>query len=659
MVSFFGTRVRRILFQGTEFNEGMPLLAHLGHVSHTKKQRRSKRTRDVPSTLLTSMEPSLSISLPEGILGALFTKHTQQETKPKSSSVMACPSLVSQGPPRKRQRKSFMMSSVVVSALMEPLQPSVEISKPSPVVSKLQNKQRAIAATNISSLVVVSQQVNMVDTEEQNMHIMKNTIAATVSRDDDGSLQQDLKINSIQAGSQVFDVEEIQPCIPAFPCRNFSPSRQGKRRKELGSYTNKVPAKCKAKSSTTTKIPESLGVGVKILQHSMPSGEESSSMETKINTKSYARTVKAEAPRVKPRRHSIPLTAQSRRSDRRPLPVDRYTPNNDHSNNCNNNDTKTSLVKEIEKDRFTMVVQSQHNAVVKTKSPTKIHPVTEKTTSKKRRRSMSSIDQSRRSGRQSIPIDRYIPEYVHQIPATRLVEEKVRGTVSSVVQQQYNSCVENPNCSSNDPVEKDVRLWSHEQVDALRDAQSMADPMSCSFWSFVAGHVEGKTEGDCRAKWFSLIQTPKAKVVKQQSKQELESLEDDLFHATPMRGGKVMNFEIDVGSPIVDTTIQERGELRVEANYCYDEIMELKQRVGYKTYLKGLRRAVTKAERDRRLNRTRKVKHSHVPRILSECINSDGIEMKCHLTPGGTIKIHKMTDEENDDDCYFNASDEE
>lgn len=658
MVSSFGTRVRRILFQGTEFNGGM--LASLTNVTHPKKQRRSKRTKDVSSVLLTSIEPSLSF--PEGILGSLFTEKPQQDTKPRPPVIICSSLIVSQCPPRKRQRKS-LMGSVLVSALIESLEPPMEISKIPRVVPKGKTKRRAIAATEISTLVV-KQHVKMASPEKQYKSNIADTLAATVSNDDDDDdddvpIQQEVKVNSNQAESKVFDEEEIQPCTLAIPCRIFSPQSQGKWSKELESYTNKtLLAKRKRKKSTTTTRSAPPGVVVKKRKHSIPPGEESSTMETTINMKKSTRTLEAASQRDKQRRHSIPLETQSRRSGRQPLPINRYFPDHDRSNNSRNKQPTTSLVEDIDNEELPIVVQPQHKTVLKPKRPSKIHPVSEETTSKKRRRSMPSLGQSRRSGRQLIPTDRYIPEHVPHKPATSLTEEIIMEEVPRMIQQQHKNRVEKPKRYSEVPVEEDVSLWSHEQVNALREAQSMANPMSCSFWSYVAGHVEGKSESDCRAKWFSLVQTPKAKV-KQQGKREKLSLEDDLFHATPMRGGILINFDVDVGSPIVDTITRESGEFRVEANYCYDEIMVLKQRVGYKTYLKGLRREVSKGERDRRLNRARTVKRKHGPRILSERVDRDGIEMKCNLTPGGTIKIHTLTEEENDDDCFFNVSDEE
>jgi hypothetical protein len=658
MVSSFGTRVRRILFQETEFNGG-GMLASLANVTHPKKQRRSKRTKDVPSVLLTSIEQSLSFS--EGILGSLFTEKSQQDTKPRSPVIICSSLIVSQCPPRKRQRKS-LMGSVLVSALIESFEPPIEISKIPHVVPKGKTKRRAIAATEISTLVV-KRHVKMASPEKQNKSNMADTLAVTVSNDDDNDddvpIPQEVKLNSNLTGSKVFDEEEIQPCILAIPCRIFSPQSQGKWSKELESYTNKtLLAKRKTEKSTTRTRSAPPGVVVKKRKHSIPPGEESSSMETAINMKKSTRTLEAASQRDKQRRYSIPLATQSRRSGRQPLPINRYFPDQDRSNNSRNKQPTTILVEDINNEELPIVVQPQHKTVVKPKRPSKIHPVSEETTSKKRRLSMPSLGQSRRSGRQLIPTDRYIPAHVPDKPATSLTKEIIMEEIPRMVQQRHKSRVEKPSRYSEIPVEEDVSLWSHEQVNALREAQSMANPMSCSFWSYVAGHVEGKSESDCRAKWFSLVQTPNAKV-KQQGKLEKLSLEDDLFHATPMRGGILMNFDVDVGSPIVDTTTRESGEFRVEANYCYDEIMVLKQRVGYKTYLKGLRREVSKGERDRRLNRARTVKRNHGPRILSERVERDGIEMKCNLTPGGTIRIHTLTEEENDDDCFFNVSDEE
>ena len=216
----------------------------------------------------------------------------------------------------------------------------------------------------------------------------------------------------------------------------------------------------------------------------------------------------------------------------------------------------------------------------------------------------------------------------------------------------------------------DPEIWSSDQVDALREAQSLADPTSSLFWSSVAAKVEGKTEAECKTHWFSLVKTPapkKSRPNKIIGNQMLSRrlIVDDLFHATPMRAragdefggdcyyasGNNLMVNFDIGSPIVDSK-GTASEMITE--YDNESTMRVLKRVGYKTYLQGLRRGVSKGERERIAERKKVARNKQgSSRSLSERVENEDFEMTCQLTPGGTVKVKTITE-----DDFFDEMDE-
>jgi hypothetical protein len=204
--------------------------------------------------------------------------------------------------------------------------------------------------------------------------------------------------------------------------------------------------------------------------------------------------------------------------------------------------------------------------------------------------------------------------------------------------------------------------WTCEQINSLREAQISTDPRSSSFWSSVASKVDGKTDAECRAKWFSLVNTPAPKRLRPVQNLPSVGKQDDLFYATPMRGvpsshaaDVVVNF--DVGSPILDTRTANR-QLLTEYG---DErsTIGVTKKVGYKTYLQGLRRGVAKGERERKAYVPKRQSQPKQPQKISERVESGAIEMNCQLTPGGTLMVKTFAEDDFFDDINSDDSGDE
>eukprot|EP00979_Chaetoceros_neogracilis_P009140 scaffold2072_cov207-Chaetoceros_neogracile.AAC.2 len=81
--------------------------------------------------------------------------------------------------------------------------------------------------------------------------------------------------------------------------------------------------------------------------------------------------------------------------------------------------------------------------------------------------------------------------------------------------------------------------WTEDLLNLLRQSHSDAEPMSLSFWQDVADKIGGKSDQECRDKWFSLADSPAAhrhkQAFDQESSCEIDDDEDDIFNSTPAK----------------------------------------------------------------------------------------------------------------------------
>ena len=203
--------------------------------------------------------------------------------------------------------------------------------------------------------------------------------------------------------------------------------------------------------------------------------------------------------------------------------------------------------------------------------------------------------------------------------------------------------------------------WSSLEVTKLRAAHGKADSLSDTFWTNVAIHVGEKSALECRDKWFSLVHTPNPRQAKKKkngtTKKPVPGAvfdEDDIFNSTPMRGelGSGVSKEgspmrVDFGSAIKVDGKNAPAQLSSEYEGATNPI-DFQPRAGHKSYLQGMKRDVSRAQKDNKSKKTQGVKKQG-PRCLSEAVYEEDVDMNARLTPGGTLKVKSMAEGDDDD----------
>jgi len=222
----------------------------------------------------------------------------------------------------------------------------------------------------------------------------------------------------------------------------------------------------------------------------------------------------------------------------------------------------------------------------------------------------------------------------------------------------------------NSEKENEDDLWTDANIKALHRAHRIVDPTSFSFWEDVSELIDDKTAMECRMKWFSLAKTPEPKKPKSkkesksnvENKENILNVEDDIFNSTPFRSafaicesvdatssafeelGEISN--INVGSAIKIHKLQESGSLPP-----IQDLVSCPH--GYKTYLQKMGRVMR--QKETRKNHARK--HTeHAPLIgkrLAECVDEGDVQVKCRMSPGGTLQVQTFGDTDTEDylDC--------
>ena len=216
--------------------------------------------------------------------------------------------------------------------------------------------------------------------------------------------------------------------------------------------------------------------------------------------------------------------------------------------------------------------------------------------------------------------------------------------------------------------------WNDSQLLQLKQAHAEVDPTSPTFWSDIAQRVHGRTAQECRDKWFSLVKTPAPRVRKAARKDpnvdelaaateafHLNDDEDDIFNSTPLRGTlfpsrsteSPMDFEetidvdFDVGSPVIMSAKHNR---RISTEYDDgSEKLEFQPKVGYKTYMMGLKRGVSRAIQEKKAGKGKKgATTKDGARTVTESVGNKDVSLKGQLSPGGTLQVKNLTETEDD-----------
>ena len=346
---------------------------------------------------------------------------------------------------------------------------------------------------------------------------------------------------------------------------------------------------------------------------------------------------------------------------------------------------RRSRRKSVEPDRF--VSSTDDSATSETQQP--------KSTSKQPQRSEEVPSTVRRSRRKSSPPNRLIDcaGANEESPSRSILDAEIKPNRSNGKKKRKGSdvsfCVDTDKKSQNEklPFKKDNKSenesvsndedaafsngeWTEDEVARLRNAHKKVNPRSSSFWHEIADFVNSRTSSECRDKWFSLVKTPlppraKRKAAKAPPAHDiaLSTQEDDIFNSTPMRGMFSLDCESnDLSSSIGNLDFLSFGSaIKVANNPEEDDIFaQLPKKAGNKTYLKGMKREINKETRQKVKSRKKKVTTFDPSKKLSEKATEGVVEMKCQLSPGGTLNVKTVagaSDDEEDD--YFMYGEDE
>lgn len=199
--------------------------------------------------------------------------------------------------------------------------------------------------------------------------------------------------------------------------------------------------------------------------------------------------------------------------------------------------------------------------------------------------------------------------------------------------------------------------WLPQQLDQLKKAHRQTNPMSSAFWEQVATAVDGKSPGECRDQWYSLIKTPalKSKGSKITCKVSKSPETDDLFDSTPMRNVldptkmKTALLNIYAGIQIANRKVHVSND---EDTHHFEEFHghSFQPKIGYKTYLQGMKRDISKETKNQKKGRKSKnsKSQSSVLHCISGSVKDSEVDMTARLTPGGSFRFQNRTHEEDD-----------
>jgi len=291
----------------------------------------------------------------------------------------------------------------------------------------------------------------------------------------------------------------------------------------------------------------------------------------------------------------------------------------------------------------------------------------------------------RRPTRRSIQLERYDGTYVDSVSTT--VRKNKKNIKSSLKKKKFN------NDQDKSRVKKRVRIldeahkesstdiciisnedyqWTSANLKALHKANRTVDPKSFTFWEDVSEIVGEKSTMECREKWFSLVNTP---VMKRKAKKKndapntilavlpsgtLNTLDDDIFNATPMRG----IFTVGEFNDSCDTTFDEIDDLSnmvvgsaIKLEKVEPSNTSLQTNKGYKTYIQNMGRNMRQKDKKEIHNENKSSNHPmKIGKNLAERVDEGDVEVKCKLSPGGTLQVDTYGGTDTED--YFDYDDE-
>ena len=224
-----------------------------------------------------------------------------------------------------------------------------------------------------------------------------------------------------------------------------------------------------------------------------------------------------------------------------------------------------------------------------------------------------------------------------------------------------------------DSISKENDPWTQSDLRILHKAHRTVDPMSFSFWEDVAEIVGQKSAMECREKWFSLAKTPEPKQSKKK-KQDKDKIipttenphivDDDIFNSTPMRSAfgigenvdpSAIGFEelgdiskMNVGSAIKIHKLNHNDNRIPPSN---NEPIAYPHGYGYKTYLQNLGRSMRQKDTKKKSKTCESPNRPplQLGKKLAEHVHEGDVEVKCRLSPGGTLQVDTFGDTDRED----------
>ena len=218
-------------------------------------------------------------------------------------------------------------------------------------------------------------------------------------------------------------------------------------------------------------------------------------------------------------------------------------------------------------------------------------------------------------------------------------------------------------------------MWTQDEVKTLHQAHRTVNPTSISFWGDIAEMIGDKSEMECRQKWFSLAKTPEPKRPKQRNKQAksgvvtgsiIHKVDDDIFNSTPMRSAFAIGENIDIS----DAAFEELGDISnmnvgsaIKIKTSHHNGGSLPSNNGAMEYPHGYKTYLQKLGRSMRQKQTQKTNSNEAPfkfgKKLTGRVNEGDIEVKCKLSPGGTLQVDTFGDTDIEDDYLENEDENE
>jgi hypothetical protein len=216
--------------------------------------------------------------------------------------------------------------------------------------------------------------------------------------------------------------------------------------------------------------------------------------------------------------------------------------------------------------------------------------------------------------------------------------------------------------------------WTDSEVRLLRKAHQKIDPKSVSFWQDLSELLDARSSVECREKWFSLVKTPVVPSRKRPRRSSAgvagpASSDDDMFNATPMKNMFAFNnLEQPADAAVLgqignlsNLTLGSAIKVREDSHHgggssSSQLVLQNNPRKGYKTFIKAMKRGVRRKSTGRP---PKALKATKAGKSLAERVGKGDVEVKCQLSPGGTLRVTTRSDRDDEDNYLDHDGEDE